>query len=75
MTPIEQLTQIVPALTGVVDRIWYGQLDSPTPCATFTVHDLLDHILVGGGTFAPSRPLTPIRSSASLRSAAERCER
>ncbi len=53
MTPIDQLSQIVPALTGVVDRIWYGQLDSPTPCAKFTVHDLLDHILVGGGTFAP----------------------
>jgi len=53
MTPIEQLSHIVPALTGVVDRIWYGQLDSPTPCANFTVHDVLDHMLVGGGTFAP----------------------
>jgi uncharacterized protein (TIGR03086 family) len=53
MTPIEQLSQIVPALTDLVDRIWHGQLDLPTPCAKFTVHDVLDHMLVGGGTFAP----------------------
>ncbi len=53
MTPIEQLSQIVPALTGVVERIWFGQLDSPTPCAKFTVHDVLDHMMIGGGTFAP----------------------
>ena len=53
MTPIEQLSHIIPALNGVVDRIWYGQLDAPTPCAKFTVHDVLDHMIVGGGTFAP----------------------
>jgi uncharacterized protein (TIGR03086 family) len=53
MTPIEQLSHIIPALNGVVDRIWYGQLDASTPCAKFTVHDVLDHMIVGGGTFAP----------------------
>lgn len=53
MTPIQQLSHIVPALTDVVDRIWFGQLDSSTPCAKFTVHDVLDHMIVGGGTFAP----------------------
>ena len=53
MTPIEQLETIVPSLAGVVDRIWYGQLDDPTPCAAFTVHDVIDHMIVGGGTFAP----------------------
>jgi uncharacterized protein (TIGR03086 family) len=53
MTPIEQLESIVPLLTGVVDRIWYGQLDDPTPCAAFTVHDVIDHMIVGSGTFAP----------------------
>ncbi len=53
MTPIEQLSYIVPALTEVVDRIWYAQLEGPTPCAKFSVHDVIDHMIVVGGSFAP----------------------
>jgi uncharacterized protein (TIGR03086 family) len=53
VTPVEQLSQIIPALEEVVDHIWYGQLEGPTPCAGFTVHDVLDHMIVGGATFAP----------------------
>ena len=53
MNPIEQLDTIVPSLIDLVDGIWYAQLEEPTPCATFTVHDVIDHMIVGGATFAP----------------------
>jgi uncharacterized protein (TIGR03086 family) len=53
VTPIEQLEQIIPALSEVVDRIWSGQLEAPTACAEFNVHDVIDHMIVVGGTFAP----------------------
>lgn len=52
MTPIEQLSEILPTLSDVVDRITPDQLDNPTPCSKFTVRDVLDHMLVLGGTFA-----------------------
>jgi uncharacterized protein (TIGR03086 family) len=52
MTPIEQLAQIVPTVSDLVDRIEPGQLDDPTPCRRFTVRDVLDHMLVLGGSFA-----------------------
>jgi uncharacterized protein (TIGR03086 family) len=52
MEPIEQLAHIVPTLNALVDRIDPAQLNDPTPCATFTVHDVLDHMMIGGGTFA-----------------------
>ena len=53
MTPTEQLEHIIPALSGVVDRIWHGQMEAPTACAKFNVHDVIDHMIVVGGTFAP----------------------
>jgi uncharacterized protein (TIGR03086 family) len=52
MTPIEQLSQILPTVSDVVDRIEPDQLDDPTPCSRFTVRDVLDHMLVLGGAFA-----------------------
>lgn len=52
MTPIEQLSQILPTVNDVVDRIEPDQLDNPTPCSQFTVRDVLDHMLVLGGAFA-----------------------
>jgi uncharacterized protein (TIGR03086 family) len=52
MEPVEQLEHIVPVLTALVDRIDPAQLNDPTPCDHFTVHDVLDHMMVGGGTFA-----------------------
>lgn len=54
MQPTDQLSYILPALTSLVDRIDPAQLDDPTPCAEFTVHDVLDHMFVGGSTFAYS---------------------
>jgi uncharacterized protein (TIGR03086 family) len=52
MTPIEQLSQILPTVSDVVDRIEPDQLDNPTPCSQFTVRDVLDHMLVLGSAFA-----------------------
>ncbi len=52
MTPIEQLSQILPTVSDVVERIEPHQLDNATPCSRFTVRDVLDHMLVLGGAFA-----------------------
>ena len=52
MEPTEQLAHIVPTLNALVDRIDAAQLNDRTPCADFTVHDVLDHMMVLGGTFA-----------------------
>lgn len=52
MEPTMQLARILPAVTEVVDGIRPEQLDGPTPCGHFSVHDVLDHMLVLGGTFA-----------------------
>ena len=52
MTPIEQLESIVPDLAATVDRIWPAQLEQSTPCADFDVHAVIDHMIVGGTTFA-----------------------
>lgn len=51
MGPIEQLSYILPTCSSLVDRIQTTQLDDPTPCEQFTVHDILDHMMVLGGTF------------------------
>jgi uncharacterized protein (TIGR03086 family) len=53
VTPEEQLERIVPSLNELVERMWHGQLEYATPCAKFTVHDVLNHMIVLGGTFAP----------------------
>jgi uncharacterized protein (TIGR03086 family) len=53
MQPIEQLSHILPTLSALVDRIDPMQLGDPTPCDEFTVHDVLDHMIVLGGSFAP----------------------
>jgi uncharacterized protein (TIGR03086 family) len=51
MEPIEQLSHIVRALHTTVDGIQPSQLNNPTPCSEFTVHDVLDHMMVTGGSF------------------------
>jgi uncharacterized protein (TIGR03086 family) len=51
MEPTEQLSQILPALNDTVGQILAGQLDNPTPCDEFSVHDVLDHMMVLGATF------------------------
>jgi len=51
MDPTEQLSYILPTLSSLVDRIQVAQLNDDTPCAQFSVHDVLDHMIVLGGTF------------------------
>ena len=52
MEPIDQLDRILGAVSDVVDGIAAEQLAAPTPCDEFTVHDVLDHMMVLGGAFA-----------------------
>ena len=52
MEPTDQLAEIVPALNALVERIDVTQLGNRTPCDQFTVHDVLDHMIVLGGSFA-----------------------
>jgi uncharacterized protein (TIGR03086 family) len=52
MEPTEQLSYILPTLIAMVDRIEPGQLNNSTPCTEFTVHDVIDHMIVLGGSFA-----------------------
>ncbi|MGI9623592.1 MAG: hypothetical protein ACR2PK_12215, partial [Acidimicrobiales bacterium] len=54
MDPREQLSYILPTLQEVVDSIHPGQLGDSTACADFRVRDVIDHMVVGGGTFAYS---------------------
>lgn len=51
MGPIEQLSYILPTCSSLVDRIEPMQMNDPTPCERFTIHDVLDHMMVLGGTF------------------------
>lgn len=49
--PIEQLEAILPTCCDVVDHIQVMQMNDPTPCENFTVHGVLDHMMVGAATF------------------------
>ena len=52
MEPTEQLSYIIPTITSVVDRIQVMQMNDPTPCEEFTVHDVLDHMMAPAQVFA-----------------------
>ena len=52
MQPTEQLSHLLPTLSSMVDRINPLTLYNPTPCDKFTVHDVLDHMIVLGGSFS-----------------------
>ena len=52
MQPTEQLAYILPTLSATVDRIQTMQMNDPTPCSEFTVHDVLDHMIGLGGSFS-----------------------
>lgn len=52
MQPIEQLEHILPTLCDTVDHIQAMQMNDATPCSEFTVHDVLNHMIVLGSTFA-----------------------
>ena len=49
MDPRSQLDEVGPLLAGVVGNITPDQLDTPTPCASFTVRGVLEH-MIGGAT-------------------------
>ena len=50
----EQLDEIIPMLEAIVARITDDQLDLPTPCASFTVAGVLEHMIGGATAFAPA---------------------
>lgn len=64
----EQLDEIIPMLDAIVARITDDQLDLPTPCASFTVTGVLEHMIGGATAFAPafrgdSSPAAPLAGS------------
>lgn len=52
MEPTAQLVSILPALSDLVDQIQPPQLNNSTPCAKFTVTDVLNHMIMLGGSFS-----------------------
>jgi uncharacterized protein (TIGR03086 family) len=52
MDPIFQLDVIVPLLDGLVVPLDDDQLDAPTPCASFNVRQVLEHMVGGATAFA-----------------------
>jgi uncharacterized protein (TIGR03086 family) len=50
----QQLAEIIPLLKGLVDAIRPEQLGRPTPCASFTVEGVLEHMIGGATAFAPA---------------------
>ncbi len=54
MDGAQQLDEIMPLLEELVDGIGAGQLGAPTPCATFTVEGVLEHMTAGATAFAPA---------------------
>lgn len=47
-----QLEQIVPRLGALVAQVRPDDLRTPTPCAGWTTHDLLNHVVGGADMFA-----------------------
>ena len=50
--PVQQLAEILPKVSDLVEEIHVEQLVWPTPCDEFTVHDVIDHMIVLGTQFA-----------------------
>jgi uncharacterized protein (TIGR03086 family) len=53
MDAIDQLDEIIPALDELAGRVTPDQFDNATPCASFRVRDLFDHLIDGATQFAP----------------------
>jgi len=53
MDGAQQLKEVVPLLTRLIDRITPEQYDAPTPCTTFTVAGVLEHMVAGATAYAP----------------------
>jgi uncharacterized protein (TIGR03086 family) len=63
MDALSQLDELGPLLAGTVSEITPDQLDNATPCADFTVHGVLEH-MIGGATmftaaFRGTEPTAP----------------
>lgn len=54
MEPCDQLAVIIPSLEALVDRLEPADLGKSTPCATFTVQGVLDHMIGGATSFVPA---------------------
>ena len=52
MDPRDQLRQILPLVSDLVDGLDDAQLTAPTPCAGFTVQGVLEHMIGGAAQFA-----------------------
>jgi uncharacterized protein (TIGR03086 family) len=63
MDVLSQLDQLGPLLIEVVDGVPTDKLDNPTPCASFTVGGVLEHMIGGATAFAAAfrgtQPGTP----------------
>ena len=60
MDPRDQLRQILPLVTGLVEGLDDASLASSTPCAGFTVRGVLEHMIGGSRQFgAAFRGATP----------------
>jgi uncharacterized protein (TIGR03086 family) len=54
MDASQQLSELMPVLMKVVDQIGPEDLARPTPCATFDVAGVLEHMIGGATAFAPA---------------------
>src|SRR5438105_4843683 len=52
MHPSDHTQPILSALTTMIDGTTREQLHNSTPCAKWTVHDLINHVVGGGYMFA-----------------------
>jgi uncharacterized protein (TIGR03086 family) len=60
MDPRAQLDEILPLLNALVAPLDEAQLDAKTPCATFTVRGVVEHMIGGATMFAAAfRGTTP----------------
>ena len=53
MDVISQLETILPKVSEVAGSVRPDQFDNPTPCTSFVVRDLFDHMIGGASQFAP----------------------
>lgn len=60
MEPRDQLEEILPLVSKLVEPLTDDQLNAGTPCAAFTVRDILEHMIGGATMFAAAfRGMTP----------------
>lgn len=66
MDPLTQLDEILPLLDSLVASLDDAQLDAPTPCTSFAVRNVLEHMIGGATMFAAAfRGQSPAPSAPS----------